>query len=68
MEIIEGEVKQNENRIVSLFAEKLDIIDTEIVVIPEMWNTGYDLKNVAQKADINLKSTFPFIQSLAIKY
>ena len=43
MEIIEGEVKQNENRIVSLFAEKLDI-DTEIVVIPEMWNTGYDLK------------------------
>ncbi|AEN90350.1 Nitrilase/cyanide hydratase and apolipoprotein N-acyltransferase [Priestia megaterium WSH-002] len=67
MEIIEGEVKQNENRIVSLFAEKLDI-DTEIVVIPEMWNTGYDLKNVAQKADINLKSTFPFIQSLAIKY
>ncbi len=67
MEIIEGEVKQNENRIVSLFAEKLDI-DTEIVVIPEMWNTGYDLKNVAQKADINLKSTFPFIQSLVIKY
>ncbi|MBU8690463.1 carbon-nitrogen family hydrolase [Priestia megaterium] len=67
MEIIEGEVKQNESRINSLFEENLDI-DTEIVVIPEMWNTGYDLKNVAEKADIDLKRTFPFIQSLATKH
>lgn len=67
MEIIEGEVKQNESRINSLFEEKLDI-DTEIVVIPEMWNTGYDLKNVAEKADIDLKRTFPFIQNLATKH
>lgn len=67
MEIIEGEVKQNENRIECLFEEKLDA-DTEIVVIPEMWNTGYDLKNVAEKADIDLKRTFSFIQSLAIKH
>ncbi|WP_002150707.1 carbon-nitrogen family hydrolase [Bacillus cereus] len=67
MEIIEGEVKQNESRIKFLFEEKLDV-DTEIVVIPELWNTGYDLKNVAEKADINLKRTFPFIQSLATKH
>ncbi|WVE38671.1 carbon-nitrogen family hydrolase [Priestia megaterium] len=67
MEIIEGEIKQNENRIECLFEEKLDI-DTEVVVIPEMWNTGYDLKNVAEKADIDLKRAFPFIQSLAIKH
>lgn len=66
-EIIEGEVKQNENRIESLFEEKLHI-DTEIVVIPEMWNTGYDLKNVAEKADIDLKRAFPFIQRLAINH
>ncbi|MBY0061340.1 MULTISPECIES: carbon-nitrogen family hydrolase [Priestia] len=67
MEIIEEEVKQNENRIECLFEEKLDA-DTEIVVIPEMWNTGYDLKNVAEKSDIDLKRTFSFIQSLAIKH
>ncbi|MGG0386339.1 carbon-nitrogen family hydrolase [Priestia megaterium] len=67
MEIMEGEVKQNENRIESLFEEKLHI-DTEIVVIAEMWNTGYDLKNVAEKADIDLKRAFPFIQRLAINH
>ncbi|SDN06074.1 Carbon-nitrogen hydrolase [Fictibacillus solisalsi] len=67
MEIIEGKVKQNERRIQSLFQEKLDV-DTDIVVIPEMWNTGYDLKNVSEKADIDLKRSFPFIQSLATKH
>ena len=33
-----------------------------------MWNTGYDLKNVAEKADIDLKRAFPFIQRLAINH
>lgn len=67
IEIIEGEVKQNENHIKTLFEEKLET-DTGIVVIPEMWNNGYDLQHLAEKADIDLTRSLPFIQSLATKY
>ncbi|MBD1382716.1 carbon-nitrogen family hydrolase [Metabacillus arenae] len=67
IEIIEGEVKVNESRIKALFEEKLES-DTEIVVIPEMWNNGYDLQHLAEKADIDLTRSFPFIQSLATKH
>ncbi|MFC7394978.1 carbon-nitrogen family hydrolase [Scopulibacillus cellulosilyticus] len=67
IEIIEGEVEQNESRIKALFEENLEA-DTEIVVIPEMWNNGYDLHHLAEKADINLTRSLPFIQSLATKH
>ncbi|MBM7645021.1 putative amidohydrolase [Scopulibacillus daqui] len=67
IEIIEGEVEQNESRIKALFKENLDA-DTEIVVIPEMWNNGYDLHHLAEKADINLTRSLPFIQGLAAKH
>lgn len=67
IKIIEGEVEQNESRIKALFEEKL-AADTEVVVIPEMWNNGYDLPHLAEKADIDLTRSLLFIQSLATKH
>jgi omega-amidase len=37
----------------------------EIVVLPEMWNTGYDLKNLAHIADVNGERSLNFFTSLA---
>lgn len=67
IEIIGGEVEQNENRIKALFEEKLEA-DTEVVVIPEMWNNGYDLQHLEEQADIDLTRSLPFIQCLAVKH
>jgi omega-amidase len=40
----------------------------EVVVLPEMWTTGYDLKNLNKTADINGKKTKAFISNLAETY
>lgn len=37
----------------------------EIIVLPEMWNTGYDLKNLANIADCNGERSKQFLKSLA---
>ena len=42
--------------------------DTEVVVLPEMWNNGYALDELNEKADRELSRSFPFIQSLAKQY
>ncbi|GAA0428157.1 MULTISPECIES: carbon-nitrogen family hydrolase [Virgibacillus] len=67
LEIIEGNVEQNENRIKALFEEKLET-DTEVVILPEMWNNGYDLQHLTENADVDLTRSFPFIQHLATNH
>ncbi|MGV3096625.1 MULTISPECIES: carbon-nitrogen family hydrolase [Staphylococcus] len=62
-----GNVEKNENKIKSWFENKLEA-DTEVVVLPEMWNNGYALNELNQKADRELSRSFPFIQSLAQQY
>lgn len=42
--------------------------DTEVVVLPEMWNNGYALDELSLKADQELARSFPFIQTLAKTY
>ena len=49
------------------FENKLEE-DTEVVVLPEMWNNGYALDELNEKADRELSRSFPFIQSLAKQY
>ncbi|MEJ7341285.1 nitrilase-related carbon-nitrogen hydrolase, partial [Staphylococcus epidermidis] len=39
-----------------------------VVVIPEMWNNGYALNQLINKADTNLENSYPFIQRLAQSY
>ena len=40
----------------------------EVVVLPELWNTGYDLVNLSKIADIDGKKTQLFLESCAQKY
>ena len=62
-----ADTKANQNKIESLFSDQLDS-DTEIAVIPEMWNNSYALEELHNLADKDLKENFPFIQKLSQKY
>ena len=45
-----ADTKANQNKIESLFSNQLDS-DTEIAVIPEMWNNSYALEELHILAD-----------------
>ena len=45
-----GNVEKNEQKISEWFNTQLDA-DTEVVVLPEMWNNGYALEELSEKAD-----------------
>lgn len=62
-----ADTKANQNKIESLFSDQLDS-DTEIAVIPEMWNNSYALEELHNLADKDLKENLPFIQKLSQKY
>lgn len=65
--ITPGQVAQNEQKIRTLFETSVDS-DTDVVVLPEMWNNGYALAELQQKADTDLARTLPFLRQLATHY
>lgn len=65
-EITEADFENNKNKIAHLFEN--NYTDADVVVIPEMWNNGYALNQLANKADINLENSYHFIQRLAQSY
>ena len=44
---------------------KAAMLNAEIVVLPEMWNTGYDLTNLEEIADVNGENTKSLLTRLA---
>lgn len=62
-----GNAEKNEQKIKQWFEKELNE-DTEVVVLPEMWNNGYALDELSHKADKELARSFPFIQTLAKTY
>src|SRR5690625_2032305 len=62
-----GDVDGNIGKVKTLF-EKEDLIGTDVVVLPEMWTTGYDLENVDRIASRNLEPAKSIISELAVKY
>ncbi|SCS67171.1 carbon-nitrogen family hydrolase [Staphylococcus caeli] len=65
-EITEANFKKNKVKISTLIEK--NYTDADVIVIPEMWNNGYALPQLSQKADNNLQQSLPFIQKLAQKY
>lgn len=66
-QIVDGNVEKNISKVKSLFKET-DLSVTDIVVLPEMWTSGYDLENIEDYAEDNLQSITETIQSLAETY
>ncbi|UXR81970.1 carbon-nitrogen family hydrolase [Staphylococcus sp. IVB6214] len=67
LEIAPGDVTANEQKITEIFSDSIDS-DTDVVVLPEMWNNGYALAELERKADQQLTRTHPFLQQLATQY
>ena len=65
-EVAEANFKQNKAKISSLI--ETHYTNADIIVLPEMWNNGYALNQLKDKADIDLQQSLPFIQQLAQQY
>src|SRR5699024_6772116 len=60
-------VSLNEETIKNWFS-KYVTSETDVVVLPEMWNNGYALPQLNKLADQQLSRSFEFISKLAIQY
>lgn len=65
-EVAEANFKQNKAKVSSLI--ETHYTNADIIVLPEMWNNGYALNQLKDKADIDLQQSLPFIQQLAQQY
>ncbi len=62
-----GDIDANIAKVKALF-EKENLDGTDIVVLPEMWTTGYDLANVDRLACRNLEPAKSIISELAVQH
>ncbi|MTV81710.1 carbon-nitrogen family hydrolase [Secundilactobacillus folii] len=67
MNVAFGQPAENFSRLEPFVAQAADE-HADIVVFPEMWNTGYDLTRLADIADVNGAQTQHVLSSLAEKY
>ncbi|WP_312472817.1 carbon-nitrogen family hydrolase [Neobacillus sp.] len=67
MDIAFGNPQKNFEIANELF-EKAVTDNPDIIVLPELWTTGYDLNRLAEIADIDAKQTIDYLQKVAKKY
>ncbi|MCF6136786.1 carbon-nitrogen family hydrolase [Pseudalkalibacillus berkeleyi] len=67
MDIVYGNPQANFEHITSKIREACSD-QTDVIVLPELWTTGYDLEMLDQIGDPNGEKTIEFISSLAISY
>ncbi|KGX86343.1 carbon-nitrogen family hydrolase [Pontibacillus litoralis] len=68
MEVIPGNVEANHAKVKRWLEEILCKEDYDIVVLPELWTTGYTLPELDNIADVNGEPTTSFLQQLARQY
>lgn len=67
LDIVFGEPEKNFEHVATTFADA-NLKSGEIVILPEMWNTAYDLERLAEIADEEGKRTQKLLSELARKY
>ena len=65
-EVTEGNYERNLDKVKSLFREN-ELEEDSIVVLPEMWTSGYDLQNIEELAFHNLEGVKKEIEKLAVE-
>ncbi|PYZ91758.1 carbon-nitrogen hydrolase [Salipaludibacillus keqinensis] len=68
MDIAFGDPKTNYSNVERFFREAAGQGETDVVVLPELWTTGYDLTSLDQIADVEASESIAFISKLAMKY
>ena len=64
MAIYEAEPKKNIENVLA-WLEKAALDEPDVIVLPEMWNTGYALEQIAELADENGQETKNLLRKLA---
>ncbi|MBZ5965107.1 MAG: carbon-nitrogen family hydrolase [Leuconostoc gelidum] len=67
IDIALGNSKHNQQT-VAYYAEKAAEVNADVLVYPEMWNTGYALTELTNLADINGQDSQALLSKLAKKY
>lgn len=68
MDVEVANAKANQYKIEQWLEKLVQTYKPDMVVLPEMWNTGYALEQLTELADENGKQTIPFLSELAMKY
>lgn len=65
----EGKVENNRKRVMDKIKDVMEKNkNVDVIVLPEMWNTGYDLKNLLDLADEEGYPSVVYLQEIAGKY
>ncbi|MEH7886488.1 carbon-nitrogen family hydrolase [Bacillus sp. JJ1609] len=67
MDIAFGNSKKNYDTAMNLM-EKASSEKPDIIVLPELWTTGYDLANLKDQADADAREAAAFLKGSATKY
>lgn len=67
-DIVFGDPKANRNKVETLIKQACNENQLDILVLPELWTTGYDLTRLDDISDDNGMQTKAFISALARKY
>lgn len=68
LDIIFGNPEKNMEQIKMEIADTMEQHHPDVIILPELWNTGYDLTRLDEIADENGEMTTAFIQNLASTY
>ncbi|NHW59711.1 carbon-nitrogen family hydrolase, partial [Escherichia coli] len=68
IDIAFGEPTKNFQRVEQQFEEMSNKNSVDVVVLPELWTTGYDLTRLGEIADPNGEETIAFMSKLAKKF
>ncbi|WP_112179632.1 MULTISPECIES: carbon-nitrogen family hydrolase [Paraliobacillus] len=67
IDIIFGDPEANQKNVRNFFKE-IDEKKVDVIVLPELWTTGYDLTRLDEIADPNAEGSIAFLSELAQKY
>ena len=67
MDIHFGQPQKNRDHVKQLF-EQISPQKYDLILLPELWSTGYDLTRLDELGDPDASESIEFIQSLAIQY
>ncbi|WP_280771234.1 carbon-nitrogen family hydrolase [Salipaludibacillus daqingensis] len=68
MDIAFGEPKTNFEFVEEKIHEAASEGETDVIVLPELWSTGYDLASFDEIADVEAEKSISFLSELAKKY
>jgi omega-amidase len=67
MNIEFGDIDKNYHKAEQMINEACEMYQPNVIVLPELWTTGYDLTNINELADPNVENTSHFLKELAKK-